>query len=248
MCTMHGAKKRETMIDHVKHGGLEHHWYLDRVNVLEAVTPDQRAELVQQSMHRRFSTGYIIFSPGEKARSVYILQKGRIKIFGITRGGHEVVYWRIYPGDVFGLAEICGDSFRECFAEAAADSIAVEIPKQVFENLLKTNCEISFQFIKVLGSRLRQATEIIKSMSGDRVEQRLATHLLKLGQISGVQRPNGEILINERHTHQEIADSIGSTRQTVSESLGKFRSSNLIKVERGHIILLAVPQLHELAK
>lgn len=227
--------------------GFETRWYLDQIDVLEAVTPEDKKELIEHGIYKCFDQGYTVFSPGDRAKSVYLLQEGKVKIFGITRDGHEVVYWNIYPGDVFGLAEACGYGSRTCFAEATVKSTAVEIPKLMFENLLKSNREIAFQFIKVLGARLRRSTEQIKSMAGDRVEQRLATHLLNLGQISGVQRSNGEIFIRDRHTQQEMADSVGASRQTVSETLGGFRSRNLIDIEHGRIVLIAVAQLRSLA-
>lgn len=229
------------------YSGFETRWYLDQIDVLEVVTSEDRKELIEHGIYRRFEQGYNIFSSGDGAKSVFLLQEGKVKIFGITRDGHEVIYWNIYPGDVFGLAEACGYGSRTCFAEATVKSTAVEIPKHMFENLLKSNREIAFQFIKVLGARLRRSTEQIKSMAGDRVEQRLATHLLNLGQISGVQRSNGEVLIRDRHTQQEMADSVGSSRQTVSETLGIFRSRHLIKIERRRIVLIAVARLRNLA-
>lgn len=226
---------------------FETRWFLEHIDVLESVTLEERKELIEHGICRCFEQGYTIFSSGDKAKSVYLLQQGKVKIFGITRDGHEVVYWNIYAGDVFGLAEACGYGSRTCFAEATVTSTVVEIPKHMFENLLKSNREIAFQFIKVLGARLRRSTEQSKSIAGDRVEQRLATHLLNIGQISGVQRSNGEILIRDRHTQQEMADSVGSSRQTVSETLREFRSRNLIKVERGRIVLIGVTQLRNLA-
>lgn len=227
----------------------EYRWYLNRIDILETVALEEKEELVQHSVRRSYLPGAIIASPGEEANFVYILQKGKVKVFGIARNGHKVIYWYMYPGEIFGLADFYGKGAREYFVEATTESCTIEIPKGVFESLLKRNPEVALQIIRAMGTRLLQSAEIIKSMVGDGVEQRIAMHLLKLSQFTGLQRSGGEIVIREKCTHQKIADSIGTSRQTVSEVLGIFRSQGLIKnVGRGRIALVDVPRLRDLAE
>jgi CRP-like cAMP-binding protein len=216
---------------------VERHWYLDRIEALRSLTAQEKAFFLEQTTRRRFGRGACIFSPGDPGVSVFMIQEGKVKIYALTEEGQEVTYWYCHPGEMFGLAEVCGEEERACYAEAVVDTAAVEIPHECLKTLIGNNPTLAEQFIKVLGARLRQACDTIKELATADVPSRLAHLLVKLAQISGSPHPGGGLAIDDRLTHQELANMIGASRQTVTEILNRFKEEGTIAIEGRKIIL-----------
>jgi CRP/FNR family cyclic AMP-dependent transcriptional regulator len=227
---------------------LKPRWYLERVEVLRAATAAEMAEVLSWSTVRTYARGQVIFAPGDRVTALHVIQTGRITIYGLTKAGRKVTYLRAYPGEAFGLAELLTAARRECFAEADIASTALEVPRPAFKRLLQHNTEVAFHVIEALGARLRQEMESVRRMTGDMVEERVVAHLLKLGEQAGRNTQRGAVRVNERHTHQDIADAVGATRQTVSEILGRLRAGGLLGLEGGHLVLLKIDELRQLVE
>jgi CRP-like cAMP-binding protein len=216
---------------------VERHWYLDRIEVLRPLTAQEKAFFLEHTTRRYYSRGSHIFSPGDPGVSVYMVQEGKVKIYTLTEEGQEVAYWYCHSGEMFGLAEVCGEEARTCFAEAVIETAVVEIPHDCLKVLIGNNPLFAQQVIKVLGARLRQACDTIKELATADVPSRLAHLLVKLAQISGSPHPGGGLAIDDRLTHQELANMIGASRQTVTETLNRFKEEGIIAVEGRKIVL-----------
>lgn len=216
---------------------VQKHWYLDQVPVLDGLTDAQKAYFLSHTIRRRYSAKTTLFSPGDRTTSLYVVDKGKVKIYALTSDGREVIYWYSYPGDLFGLAEVCGGELRNCYADTLEETVAIEVPYPVMQRLIADNPQLAAGFIKFLGARLRAATETIKSLASAPADKRLAGHLLKLGQQRGRVQPDGTIALLDHHTHQEIGNVLGLSRQTVTATLSDFRQRGLIDTGHRDIIL-----------
>lgn len=211
-------------------------WFFDRIEVLSHLTAKEKGYMLQQTRRRDYGRGTCIFRPGDLGVSVYMIQEGKVKIYNLTELGQEVTYWYIYPGDLFGLAEVCGGKPRVCFAEAVLDTVALETSNDCLRVLIDSNPRFAQQIIKVLGARLRQACDTITELASSDVTSRLAHLLIKLAQISGAPHGSG-LAIVDKFTHQALANMIGASRQTVTETLNRFKEEGIISVEGRQLIL-----------
>jgi CRP-like cAMP-binding protein len=101
--------------------------------------------------------------------------------------------------------------------------------------------------ISDLGSRLRSSAEQIRSLAVERVEQRIARTLLKLGESSGSRLPEG-LIIEMPLTRQDVADMTGTTVETAIRVMSKFRRAGFIRTRRGKVVLLDQEALHQIAE
>lgn len=138
---------------------------------------------------------------------------------------------------MMGLAETLLGGERTCFAGAINSVSLVIVRKNKFEEILATHPVLALKVAKLLGARMRDAEGIIHEMVCWQAPGRLALMLLKIGERCGAESRNG-IAINLQLTHEELANMVGTSRQTVTSLLNTFRSEKSITYEGRGIIIV----------
>ncbi len=223
---------------------MEKKWYLDRVNIFEELSEQDRLFFIKNSIKKSCAKGYHIFSAEESGDNVYLIQEGAVKIYDLAESGKESIFWFRYAGEFFGLADALAGQSRTCFAEAVEPSTILVVRREVFEEMLERNPRLALITIKILSSRLRRLGEDLKALHSQDLKGRLAQLLLNLGSVCGTER-SGRISIEKKFTHQDLADMIGATRQRVTETLNEFSREGLIQVAEKTISLLDPDRLSE---
>jgi CRP/FNR family transcriptional regulator, cyclic AMP receptor protein len=175
-----------------------------------------------------------IYLPGDKALSVYFLKKGRVKISRITQEGKEFTLAMHEPGEIFGELEVLEEIARDTRAEALDDVWVGVLERNEFSRLLLANPELMFQLTRLIGLRLKRLESRVEDLLFQDVPTRLARILLILS-TKNRKIPKKGVGEGLRITHQELANLIGSTRETVSATLNDFKRQGL--VELGHRLI-----------
>lgn len=203
----------------------------------------------EKSLIREYGTvvhypkGQIIFSAGDTADRIYLIEKGFVKIYRITPDGRRVTVGSMRTsGQLMGLAETLYHGERTCFAGAISDSTLVVVRKSRFEELLARQPSIAIKVATTLGIRMREAEAIIQEMVCWQVPGRLAMLLIKMSERAGVETEAGT-KITLRLTHEEIACMIGTSRQTVTSLLNTFKQENSIYIEGREMFILDADKL-----
>jgi len=203
-------------------------------NVLDQLSPEQLRDLDKTGITRKLEKGDYIFRSGESSGGVYFLKSGKVKVSHLASSGKEVILWFCFGGDIFGLAESmqCGE--REVNAFACEQSEILSIPQDKFNSFLFKNPQVMFLLLQVMTSRLRCLSETLANVAGEQVSKRFARLLFWLCARYG--RSEGDCMVmNVQLTHQEIADMIGATRQTVTSLMGDYRRNGILKINE-HVI------------
>ena len=167
-----------------------------------------------------YQAGTLLFTPDESSERLYILRKGRVDLYRLTRSGRRLVTRRIQPGSVFGMMVLLGQTVQGNFAVTAEDSEIWVITREDILALLKKRPDVALRILEIVGNRLRLLEERLVETVYSSVQSRLVRFLL-----SNADTSSG-LLLN--FTHEEIGDNIGAVRQTVSELLGNLRRRGLI--------------------
>jgi CRP/FNR family cyclic AMP-dependent transcriptional regulator len=144
--------------------------------------------------------------------------------------GREVVLSHLQAGDFFGEMALFGGEGRSASVTALSDCELVTIARADFLAVLARDFSLTRKILQTLSTRLRKANDVIESMALLDVGGRLARYLLRLADESGQAPVDGYFVVN-RPTHQEIANSIGATRETVTRMLKQFEDRKLIKTK-----------------
>ena len=203
-------------------------------NVLEQLTPAQLSALHQAGTTRALDKGDFIFRTGEHAAGVFFLKSGKIKISQPVSNGKEVILWFCFGGEIFGLAEAAQHGEREVSAQARERCEILSIPQARFNAYLFEHPQVMYLLLQVMSSRLRCLSETLANVAGEPVQTRFARLMLWLCARYG--RCDGDsVVMNVCLTHQEIADMIGATRQTVTSIIGDFKRKRMLET-RSHFI------------
>jgi CRP/FNR family transcriptional regulator, cyclic AMP receptor protein len=188
----------------------------------------------------------VIYLPGDRAQGVHFLTTGRIKISKVTRDGKELTLAYRNEGDFFGEPCLLDGGPREEMAEAMDASITVEIPREMLDQLLRGDGGAAYKFARALIVRRKDLETRVEQLIFKDVGAKLAELLLNLGQEHGISDERG-IVVGLKITHQEMANLIGSTRETVSLTLSQFKRKGLIQTEGRRVILADLEGLRALA-
>jgi len=188
----------------------------------------------------------VIYLPGDRAQGVHFLTSGRIKISKVTRDGKELTLAYRSEGDFFGEPCLLEGGPREEMAEAMDASTTVEVSREAVDELLRSDGRAAYKFGRALITRRKDLEARVEQLIFKDVGSKLAELLLSLGQEHGVSDQRG-LVVGLKITHQEMANLIGSTRETVSLTLSQFKRKGFIETEGRKVILADREGLRSLA-
>jgi CRP-like cAMP-binding protein len=125
------------------------------------------------------------------------------------------------------------------------DALICAIRREDFDRYLRRHPDLTVKLTKLIGLRLRKIQSRVEDLVFRDVPERLAHVLLELSKTEGVPEGGGN-RIRAKLTHQELANLIGCTRETVSNTLGQFREQGMIRIDGRSITILNAGQLAEL--
>ena len=216
-------------------------WFASPFDFIAHLSEPDRDALLALGRTSSVPKGAEIFHAGSPGEHVYLLEDGRVKIFRHSSGGREIIQWFCFPGEIFGVAEVSRIGPRGVCAQACADSGVIAIDHRTFRAFLRDRPDTAMLVIDVLASRLRVLGDMLIDLSADDVRSRLMKLLARLGARYGKQR-GAQFVLDIPLTHQEIADMIGTSRQTATTELGRLKREGVLRIEK-HCIHIEDPGL-----
>lgn len=211
-------------------------WYLRKVPLLADLGPDVLARLAERVELREVRRRDVLYLPGDPGRSLFLIHGGRIKISKVTRDGKSLTLAYHGPGELFGDGCLLDGGPRSELAEAVDNALLSEIERTHFEQLMASHSQLGLAMTRLMIVRRRDLENKIEALVFRDVSSKLAELLVKLAGEYGVDDARGT-LVALKITHQELANLIGSTRETVSLTLSQFKRRRLILTEGRRVII-----------
>jgi len=211
--------------------------FIRRVPIFATLSDAEFKSLENVFAVRTYRRNQVIFLEEETGKYMYIVLAGKLKVTKSTPGGKENLLAIHQAGDFFGDMALLDGRTSPAAVSAMEDCRIVSIAGHDFHNLLMRNEKVVQQIIQVLCSRLRQAWGQLQQLTYGTAEARIGAGLMQLAKRHGVQDARG-IIINLRITHQELAEMVGTARETVTRTLAALRKQGAILVEGRRIVIL----------
>ena len=215
--------------------------FIDRLGLLRGMSQEAVHSFNAMMRRTKRRRGEWVYVHGDPADSIYLLQKGRMKITALSEDGHEVVHEIVNPGEIFGETSSILGIPRTTSAQTLEASLLCEIRQKDLESLLIAYPELSLQLLKSLGQRLKKAEAQLLNVICNDVPTRVREALIDLidGE-SGVQRDQP---VRIKITQQDLASLIGASRQKTWEALKELESSNVLQLMYRSILVTAPHRL-----
>ena len=179
---------------------------------------------------RTFGTGQTVCPAEEMASSLCLLVSGRVQLFRMTGHGRRFVVATLESGSVFGGESLLGDPRPTTWAVALEPCTVWVFPANRVVELSTANAMFGFGLMQAMGQRVTEAERRLERMAYSTVSARLAALLLDLVQ--------AEPDMTVRTTHRELADMLGTWRETISKTLQDFRCRGLVASRHRQLTLL----------
>jgi CRP/FNR family cyclic AMP-dependent transcriptional regulator len=188
--------------------------------------------LEKAAIRRAYPKNTILISKGDKSDQLFVVLKGKLKVSITDASGKEIIMSLLGAGDYFGeMAMIDGESRSATIVTTQASEV-LTISRDDFHRTLMSSPELMFELLKVLARKVRIATDKLESLAFEDVYGRLVKLLIQLA------RPHEDVwIVEDRLTHQEIANMIGSSREMVTRILKALTSGGYISIDRKRITI-----------
>ncbi len=206
---------------------------LEDIPLFSSFDSDALSEIENVAAKRKFSKNAIVFSKGDDTDSLYIVASGKVKAIINDEEGKEIILSLHGPGEYFGEMAFIDQEPRSATVVTKEATQLLIIHRDDFRKKIFSDPEIALNLLKVLLKRLRKATDKIENLAFKDVYGRIANLFLQYS------RPEGDTkIIEEKLTHQEIANMIGASREMVSKIMKELIDGGYISINKKQITLI----------
>lgn len=192
---------------------------------LAAVTDDALRELAAHGSVRAYPKGAVIINEGETGDSMYVLLSGRVKVYVADEQGQEMVIATRGGGEMVGEMTLDGGP-RTASVMCLEPTVCSVVGAASLRAALAADPDFALRLIATLIARVRLTTDLVKDLALLDVYGRVRELLLKLA----VER-DGQLVVEERLTHQDIADRVGASRDMVTRIFKDLTAGGYVTVE-----------------
>ncbi|MDO5632647.1 MAG: Crp/Fnr family transcriptional regulator [Paracoccus sp. (in: a-proteobacteria)] len=205
------------------------------------------ARLRTHSTTLHYAKGQIVFAPEPDPDTVFLLEKGIVRIYRLSPDGDEFTLAYISVGEIFGELTAFTNRPRESFAQAVVASTALCVPRPVFMEIVQATPQIGFSITKQIANRFERIETRAEALVFRSVAARLAGVLVMLLDDFGEVHDN-QASLTLHLTQAEFATLVGAARPTVNQAFQQLRQAGLASFARGRVSISDVQKLRDFAR
>lgn len=202
---------------------------VSRVHIFSTLKEEAFKKISEIIVTRKYKKGQVLFFEGDVEDKLYIVNKGKIKVYKYNKEGREQILHILSDGEFVGDMSLLKKGKFQFNAEALEDTYICTIAKDDFDRIITSNPEITLKILEVLHDRLINLENLIQNLSTKDVEVRIASMLKSFAENYGVKQEDG-IMIELPLNREEMANYIGVTRETISRKLTALQEEDIIEL------------------
>ncbi|MFN6947117.1 MAG: Crp/Fnr family transcriptional regulator [Cytophagaceae bacterium] len=220
-------------------------FYFKNTTIFDGLSPEDQEVLFSKMVTLNIKQGQVIFHEGGYPTGIHILKEGKVKKFKTGVDGKEQIFYICNSGEIMGLHALLSEEQYADSASTIEDSVISFIPKDDFFKVLQRSTVLSNHLLKNLSHEFAVFVNSITILAQKSVRERLALSLLILKDKFKDNQKNEEVHIVL--TRDDLANFIGTAKETLVRLLHNFKDEGLIKTEGKSIIILDVKGLVKIA-
>ncbi len=214
---------------------------LSKIEVFQDLSKEEVEEMDRRTTMTTCEPGRVFYAPEETGEVLFLLKKGRVQLYRLSPEGKKLVVAVLEPGAIFGEMSLVGQGMHNTFAEAIDECLICVMSRVDVESMLTSKPRVAIRFMEAMANRLQDAEEKLEDIAFKSIPARLAGLLLRLAK-SG----NGAPLV-AGYTHQDLAEMLGTYRETTTQTLNEFKHNGWIDIGRKKIMILDLESLSQQA-
>ncbi|WP_075982090.1 Crp/Fnr family transcriptional regulator [Bacillus massilinigeriensis] len=216
-------------------------------SLFKELNDEELNKIVDISISRTWIKGNHIFLQDDPIENVYFIHSGKVKIYKSDANGKEQIVAILKKGEMFPHVGFFRKGGYPAYSEVLENSSIVTVPIAQFETVLIHNPELCIKVFKVLGEKIVELQDRLEAQILNNTYEQIIKLLVRLGRKDGMKKEKGVILLKSDFTNKDLANMIGTTRETVSRTLTKMKKDHLLEVDgEGNLIFQPEDLMEEL--
>ena len=215
---------------------------LDEEPFFKAMSRPVLAKVEAFVYHRRYDTRQVVYFPDDSCDYVYWVRDGRIRVTRVSGDGRELTFRHLGQGDMLGDECMADRPKRNDYAEALEESTLCLMRTDDFRRAAREEAELAYAVAVRLSQRVLELEQILAETVFCTVKSRVSFALLRLSKREGHRRTTSLNI-----THQEVANLVGATRETVTGVLHNLRENGVIELANRRMKVLDLAALQQTA-
>lgn len=220
---------------------------LRELDLFEGLSEEEVESIAEVATLGRRAPGDRIMSPDDPRERIHIVKRGSVRLYRLTADGRRLTLGIYEKGTILGDMQMLGqERVPGAYAEAIDEvTICTVTPDELCE-FIERYPRVGINIIRHLARRLENAESDLEAMAYQTVGQRFARKLTELASRFGTETADGT-LIQARITQQELAEMIGTTRETLAHTLSDFKRRGLVETMERRFVIRDPPRLSAIA-
>lgn len=207
---------------------------LDRIELLESLTDEERQSMERRCAWRRFGIGEQILDRDSASKDILFITDGEVRVVNYSASGRETAFAHISAGGHIGEIAAIDGMTRSASVVALSSCTVAIFPGEDFVDLVESHAVIASRLLRHLTGIIRNANERIAELSTVGAVQRVYLELLRLCK----DNPSGDgAVVDPLPTQHDLASKVGATRETVARALGQLMKTGVVE-RRGRTLLI----------
>jgi CRP/FNR family cyclic AMP-dependent transcriptional regulator len=173
----------------------------------------------------------MLYGPQDQTERLFLIQKGKVRIFRTTPDGRELTLAVVESGTVFGEMALTGQQLEGAYAQAMEPSQVSTMARADLERLVLEKPEVGLKIMHVLSERLRRYETRLEDVTMKDVRSRLAGIILLLVESEGLRTGTG-YRIPAHYTHERLGTMVGANRVAVTRAFGLLQDEGVVELRR----------------
>jgi len=210
---------------------------LERAELFRCLDPAQLARVREQLRERPFERLRPLFFEGDPAEALWVVQRGRVRLFKTSASGRTTTLETLGPGQLFGAISALDQDTYPASAEGVSAGVAWSLPRSALLRLLADDARLAVEVLRIVSGRLHEAHERLRSFAHDAAPARLAQALLDATREGAAQV-----------TRRALAEVAGTSVETAIRVLRQFERQGLVHGAVGMVRVVDPAALRRIAK
>ena len=220
---------------------------LRNVSLFSSLDERELDRLIQATTTRRLASKEVLFRKGDPGNQLFGVLTGSLKVTGVGTDGKDVVFRLMRPGEVVGEIALLDGEPRSATVAAVEAATLVTLHRRDFVPFLEQHPRAAIRLAAVMAERVRRLSERAEDRQTMSLPARLAKRLLALAEEHGA-RPVVGGPVEIRLSQQDLADLVGTTRESVNKQLRIWEDGGIVGLGRGRTVLKQPKLLAEIAE
>jgi CRP-like cAMP-binding protein len=221
--------------------------HLRKIPLLAGLNDEELLRVKQELRFRHHKKREIVLQKGGKGDGLLFLLSGQLQVIDITEDGRAIGLRMLAPGDFFGEIALINESTRSASVVAMSDVLTAFLPAATAMHLFSHSPSVAQQMLRHLAQKIQRDSEFRALLSITNTAKRIYTYIA-LMQRKKNSEPGVPAVVENLPTHQDIANMINTSRETVTRALLTLVQQGIVQKDSNRLIILNPEALQKLVQ